>query len=62
MQGRAAVEHGGVDVGSPAEQQLHRRDVAQLDGEVKSCFAAGSFLPGGSWREKRNSSGAQMGQ
>ena len=46
MQGRAAVKHGGVHVGPPAEQQLHGRDVVQLDREVKSRFPTGSFLRG----------------
>lgn len=44
MQGRAAVKHGGVCVGSPAEQQLHRRDVTELDGKMEGRFSARSFL------------------
>lgn len=44
MQGRAAIKHGAVHIGTPAEQQLHRCDVMQLNGEMKSCFATGSFL------------------
>lgn len=44
MQGRASVEHGGVHIGSLVEEQLHRHDVMQLNSEVKSCFAASSFL------------------
>lgn len=47
MQGRASVEHGGVHIGSLVEEQLHRRDVMQLNGEVKSCFATSSFLQRG---------------
>lgn len=46
MQGRAAVEHGGIHVGPSADQQTHRCDVMQLHSEVKSCFPAGSFLRG----------------
>lgn len=44
MQRRAAVKHGGVHVGSPAEQQLHGRHVVQLGGEMKGCFSARTFL------------------
>lgn len=46
VQRRAAVEHGGVDVGAVAEQQLHRGEVVQLHGEMKSRFPTGSFLGG----------------
>lgn len=46
MQRRAAIKHGGIHIGSLAEKQLHRCDVMQLDGEMKSRFATGSFLRG----------------
>lgn len=44
MQGGAAIKHGSVHIGPPAEQQLHRRDVAQLHGKMESRFPACSFL------------------
>lgn len=40
----AAVEHGGVHVGAAAEEQLHRRHVAQFYGEVERRLPAGSLL------------------
>lgn len=44
MQRCAPVVHGSVHIGAAAEQQLHWHDVTQLHGEMKSRFAAGSFL------------------
>lgn len=46
MQGRAAIKHGGVHLGSPAEQQLHRCDVVELHGKMERRFSTRSFLWG----------------
>lgn len=51
MQGRAAIKHGSVNIGPPAEEKLHRCDVVQLDGEMEGCFSARSFLQGCKWKK-----------